>query len=132
MHLVGEETPAEAEAQERAYDQRNEVTRAIAAHAYRLLKKYPAHHAGLVLVREILTSYPYNYLPLPKGFTPTQELELNGNRVYYMLMRSGIKCVELLLTMTEGDLLDIRNFGATSLVEVKQALAKRGLELKQL
>ncbi len=132
MHLVEEQTPAEAEAEERVYDQRERVAQEIAAHSYRLLKKYPAHHAGLVLVRDILTCYPYSYSPVPKGFTPTHELEFKGNRVYHMLMREGIKCVELLVTMTESDLLKIRNFGATSLVEVKQALAKRGLELKPL
>lgn len=132
MRLTIEQTPAEAEAWRRAYDQQEEVAQEIAAHAYRLLKKYPADHAGLVLVREILTSHRCSHQAVPKGFTLLQELEFKGNRVYHMLMRAGIKTVELLLTMNEADLLDIQHFGPTSLTEVKEVLAKRGLELKSL
>ncbi|MBQ6519933.1 MAG: phage integrase N-terminal SAM-like domain-containing protein [Anaerolineaceae bacterium] len=53
-------------------------------------------------------------------------------RVYNSLRRSGISTIEELVVKTEKDLLKLRNFGALSLSEVKESLAKEGLKLKQM
>ena len=43
--------------------------------------------------------------------------------------RGGIRTIEDLLAKTQDDLLQLRNFGATSLFEVREVLAKAGLSL---
>ncbi|MFM2437410.1 MAG: hypothetical protein RLZ55_219 [Actinomycetota bacterium] len=51
-------------------------------------------------------------------------------RSYNCLKREQINTVGELLTKSEADLLDIRNFGQKSIDEVKAKLAQRGLALK--
>ena len=51
-------------------------------------------------------------------------------RSYNCLKREQINTVGELLTKSEADLLDIRNFGQKSIDEVKAKLAQRGLSLK--
>ncbi|WP_308426592.1 DNA-directed RNA polymerase subunit alpha C-terminal domain-containing protein, partial [Streptomyces fuscichromogenes] len=60
---------------------------------------------------------------------PIEELELTV-RSYNCLKREGVHSVGELLARSEADLLDIRNFGAKSIDEVKEKLAAMGLGLK--
>lgn len=136
MVSLSEEVFAEnvdATERQRRYFERHQAEAAIVARLYPLLKEYPAGHEGLVLVRELLCDIGYKHDTVPEGFTPLEALGFKDVRVYNMLMRKGIKCVELLATMTEADLLDIRMFGEGSLNEVKALLAQpqHGLELKK-
>jgi DNA-directed RNA polymerase subunit alpha len=60
---------------------------------------------------------------------PIEELQLTI-RSYNCLKREGIHAVGELVARSEADLLDIRNFGAKSINEVKDKLAELGLSLK--
>jgi len=60
---------------------------------------------------------------------PIEELELTV-RSYNCLKREGIHSVGELVARSEADLLDIRNFGAKSIDEVKAKLVSMGLALK--
>ena len=60
---------------------------------------------------------------------PIEDLDLTV-RSYNCLKREGIHTVGELVGRSEADLLDIRNFGAKSIDEVKDALAGLGLNLK--
>jgi DNA-directed RNA polymerase subunit alpha len=60
---------------------------------------------------------------------PIEELELTV-RSYNCLKREGIHTVGELMSRSEADLLDIRNFGAKSIDEVKAKLSTMGLALK--
>ncbi|MFD4144111.1 DNA-directed RNA polymerase subunit alpha [Streptomyces sp. NPDC058572] len=60
---------------------------------------------------------------------PIEELELTV-RSYNCLKREGIHTVGELVARSETDLLDIRNFGAKSIGEVKAKLVGMGLGLK--
>ena len=60
---------------------------------------------------------------------PIEELDLTV-RSYNCLKREGIHTVGELVARSEADLLDIRNFGAKSIDEVKQKLAGMSLALK--
>jgi DNA-directed RNA polymerase subunit alpha len=61
--------------------------------------------------------------------TPIEDLDLTV-RSYNCLKREGIHAVGELISRSEADLLDIRNFGAKSIDEVKAKLATMGLALK--
>ena len=60
---------------------------------------------------------------------PVEDLELTV-RSYNCLKREGIHTVGELVSRSEADLLDIRNFGAKSIDEVKAKLVEMGLSLK--
>ena len=60
---------------------------------------------------------------------PIEDLELTV-RSYNCLKREGIHTVGELVARSEADLLDIRNFGAKSIDEVKVKLMSMGLALK--
>jgi len=60
---------------------------------------------------------------------PIEELDLTV-RSYNCLKREGIHSVGELVSRSEADLLDIRNFGAKSIDEVKTKLVTMGLALK--
>jgi DNA-directed RNA polymerase subunit alpha len=60
---------------------------------------------------------------------PIEDLNLTV-RSYNCLKREGIHSVGELVSRSEQDLLDIRNFGAKSIEEVKQKLIDMGLALK--
>ncbi len=61
--------------------------------------------------------------------TPIEQLDMTV-RSYNCLKREGIHTVGELITRSEADLLDIRNFGAKSIDEVKIKLGALGLALK--
>ena len=60
---------------------------------------------------------------------PIEDLDLSV-RSYNCLKREGIHTVGELISRSEQDLLDIRNFGAKSIDEVKAKLVSMGLALK--
>ena len=60
---------------------------------------------------------------------PIEELDLTV-RSYNCLKREGIHSVGELVSRSEADLMDIRNFGAKSIDEVKGKLHGMGLALK--
>ncbi|MGL5858910.1 MAG: DNA-directed RNA polymerase subunit alpha [Angustibacter sp.] len=60
---------------------------------------------------------------------PIEDLDLTV-RSYNCLKREGIHTVGELVARSEADLLDIRNFGAKSIDEVKAKLVGMGLQLK--
>ncbi len=60
---------------------------------------------------------------------PIEDLDLTV-RSYNCLKREGIHTVGELISRSEQDLLDIRNFGAKSIDEVKAKLVEMGLSLK--
>jgi DNA-directed RNA polymerase subunit alpha len=60
---------------------------------------------------------------------PVEDLDLTV-RSYNCLKREGVHTVGELVGRSEADLLDIRNFGAKSIDEVKAKLATMGLALK--
>ncbi|GAB3582686.1 DNA-directed RNA polymerase subunit alpha [Calidifontibacter terrae] len=60
---------------------------------------------------------------------PIEDLDLTV-RSYNCLKREGIHTVGELVGRSEADLLDIRNFGTKSIVEVKEKLQEMGLQLK--
>ena len=60
---------------------------------------------------------------------PVEDLNLSV-RSYNCLKREGIHTVGELVSRSEADLLDIRNFGAKSISEIKDKLAELGLSLK--
>jgi len=61
---------------------------------------------------------------------PIEELDLSV-RSYNCLKRQGVNTVGQLTECSENDLLNIRNFGAKSIEEVKDKLQAMGLGLKQ-
>ena len=63
------------------------------------------------------------------GPSPVDDLHLSV-RSYNCLKREGIHTVGELVSRSEQDLLDIRNFGSKSIDEVKDKLAELGLSLK--
>ena len=60
---------------------------------------------------------------------PIEDMDLTV-RSYNCLKREGVHTVGELVTRSEADLLDIRNFGAKSIDEVKAKLVEMGLSLK--
>ena len=60
---------------------------------------------------------------------PIEDLDLTV-RSYNCLKREGIHTVGELVGRSEADLMDIRNFGAKSIDEVKEKLQELGLSLK--
>jgi DNA-directed RNA polymerase subunit alpha len=74
---------------------------------------------------------------VPEGPTQNTELEKQVEdldlsvRSYNCLKRAGIHSVRQLVEFSENDLLNIRNFGAKSIEEVKDKLQSMGLSLKQ-
>ncbi|MCL5292239.1 MAG: DNA-directed RNA polymerase subunit alpha [Actinobacteria bacterium] len=60
---------------------------------------------------------------------PIEDLELSV-RSYNCLKRENVNTLSELVERTEADLMQIRNFGAKSIEEVKEKLAELGLSLK--
>jgi len=83
------------------------------------------------------TSSPAAQGPLPSAADPSllskpvSELELSV-RARKCLQRLGISLLGDLASKTEGELLSSKNFGQTSLTEIKLRLAENGLSLRKL
>ncbi len=71
---------------------------------------------------------PSALLNRPTSMLPIEDMDLSV-RSYNCLKREGVSTVGELVTKTEQDLLDIRNFGQKSIEEVKAKLAEMGLSL---
>lgn len=65
----------------------------------------------------------------PTRDKPIEDLNL-PSRSYNCLKREGIHTVGELVSRSEADLLDIRNFGAKSIGDIKEKLGELGLSLK--
>jgi len=61
--------------------------------------------------------------------TPIEDLDLSV-RAYNCLKRQGVNTIGQLVECSENDLLNVRNFGAKSIEEVKDKLVDMGLGLK--
>ncbi|MEX2324648.1 MAG: DNA-directed RNA polymerase subunit alpha [Nitriliruptoraceae bacterium] len=66
----------------------------------------------------------------PVGDMPIEDLDLSV-RSYNCLKREGIQTVGQLRELTEQELLEIRNFGAKSVDEVRDKLTELGIALKE-
>ncbi|MCA1713426.1 MAG: DNA-directed RNA polymerase subunit alpha, partial [Actinobacteria bacterium] len=66
----------------------------------------------------------------PDLMMPIEELDLSV-RSYNCLKREGVSTVGELVSKSENDLLEIRNFGSKSIDEVKDKLAELGLGLSE-
>lgn len=62
---------------------------------------------------------------------PVEDLQLSV-RAKACLQRLGLKSINELLQKTEAELLGVKNFGMTSLNEIKKSLANLGLSLRNL
>ena len=61
---------------------------------------------------------------------PIEQLDLSM-RAYNCLKRNGIKTTDDLIGLTQNEICELRNFGASSLREVNERLAERGMHLKK-
>jgi len=102
------------------------------------LKRLDRIDALMAELREVLhkgTAPPPPDPPLhgsctvPAGSVPIDQLGLPTIRAYNSLKRAGISTVDQLVTLTAADLLQLRQFGTTSLADVGRALAEMGLTL---
>ncbi|HUH08283.1 MAG TPA: DNA-directed RNA polymerase subunit alpha [Egibacteraceae bacterium] len=81
---------------------------------------------GLAIGADTAASAPSS----PNLLLPIEDMDLSV-RSYNCLKREGVDTVGELVTKTEQDLLDIRNFGQKSIEEVKQKLGEMGLSLAE-
>jgi DNA-directed RNA polymerase subunit alpha len=84
--------------------------------------------AGKTLVELFGLAHELNYAAADLAL-PIEDLDLTV-RSYNCLKREGIHTVGELLSRSEADLLDIRNFGSKSIDEVKAKLTSMGMQLK--
>ena len=110
------------------------------------------HKEGIRTVKKLLSKTPEELLKLPnfsenslkevemalarkdlslKGAAPISSLNLSS-RVLNVLFVAGINTVEELVSKTEQELLKESGFGKHALSEVKTALAKKNLSLREL
>ena len=103
------------------------------------LKRLDRIDAWMTELREVLhkgTAPPPPDPPLhgsctvSAGQVPIEQLGLRTVRAYNSLKRAGISTVDRLVTLTSADLLQLRQFGTTSLADVGRALAEMGLTLQ--
>jgi DNA-directed RNA polymerase alpha subunit len=81
----------------------------------------------------VLIGYPDQSGPSIFGAeldTPIEELDLEVS-AYHRLKRVGVVTVGELVIRSERDLLDIRNFRAKHVVEVRERLHELGLSLRE-
>jgi hypothetical protein len=67
---------------------------------------------------------------LPANGLALEDLGLS-QRAFGCLWREGVRTAEQLTRLFPDDLLDMRNLGAGTLAEVRQALARHGLTLRE-
>ena len=109
----------------------------LAAQCYeRILESYPDHPRARLYLKDAQASSsamedvaPHN--PINQIMkTPVGDFELSC-RARNCLQSIGVQTLGDLCAYTEGDLLGSKNFGETSLVEIKEMLKSRGLSLGQ-
>lgn len=120
------------------YEDRNKYEDAIRCYQT-VLKAIPDHHRAKMFLNDAKASMSMYY---------NEELERNRDRLRQVLSipvsdfelsvrsrnclnKMNIKTLGDLMKMTEAELLAHKNFGETSLLEVKQMLAQKGLRLGQ-
>ena len=95
------------------------------------------HMAAFLMLDENAESEEVESIFAPEGPSKNTELEKQiedldlSVRSYNCLKRAGIHSVRQLVEYSENDLLNIRNFGAKSIEEVKDKLQSMDLSLKQ-
>ena len=95
------------------------------------------HMAAFLVLDENASPEDAESIFAPEGPSKNTELEKQIDdlelsvRSYNCLKRAGIHSVRQLVEYTENDLLNIRNFGAKSIEEVKDKLQSMDLSLKQ-
>jgi DNA-directed RNA polymerase subunit alpha len=89
---------------------------------------HPIDVTGNIYAPDSSARHDDRAIPIPPRIfdMPIEELDLTV-RAYNCLKRSGITKVGQILTMSEEDLLAVRNFGEKSLNELKDSLKQRGL-----
>jgi DNA-directed RNA polymerase subunit alpha len=105
----------------------------------RVLKAYPNHPRASLFLRDVESC---RQMVLEEGGderierrnrlldTPISEFELSM-RARNCLKKMNVRTLGDLVRLTEAELLSFKNFGETSLNEIKSLLAKRGLRLGQ-
>ena len=95
------------------------------------------HMTAFLMLDENASEEETESIFAPEGPSKNTELEKQiedldlSVRSYNCLKRAGIHSVRQLVEYSENDLLNIRNFGAKSIEEVKDKLQSMGLSLKQ-
>ena len=95
------------------------------------------HMTAFLMLDENASEEEAESIFAPEGPSKNTELEKQiedldlSVRSYNCLKRAGIHSVRQLVEYSENDLLNIRNFGAKSIEEVKDKLQSMGLSLKQ-
>ena len=115
--------PAAPPSQEAIWLARLDRLEASLAELRELLQKVAAS------AQPVASGHPPEGPATPTASMPIKELGLPA-RAYNGLKRARINTVGDLLELTPDDLLDIREFGATSLDYVVRALDRLGLELR--
>jgi len=94
------------------------------------------HMDAFLMLSDEEVADPTTSIFVPEGPGKSPELEKQVEdldlsvRSYNCLKRAGIHSVRQLVEFSENDLLNIRNFGAKSIEEVKDKLQAMGLDLK--
>jgi hypothetical protein len=104
---------------------------AVARFGSRVLVRMPIKRPALDGV--VLVGDPDQSAPSILGAeldTPIEELDL-ASKTYYSLKRGGVITIGEMVTRSEGDLLNIRNFGARHVDEVREKLHELGLSLRE-
>ncbi len=118
------------------YEDNNEYEKAIDCYR-KILSKYPTHARAKLYLRDAKSSV-HMYLDEEKErlqdrknqilATPISEFELSV-RSRNCLNKMKIKTLGSLVKKSESELLSYKNFGETSLAEIKEILGKKGLSL---
>jgi DNA-directed RNA polymerase subunit alpha len=105
----------------------------------RVLKAYPNHHRARLFYKDVLSC---RHMIVEEGGdehidlrtrmldTPISEFELSV-RARNCLKKMNIRSLADLVKLSEPELLSYKNFGETSLAEIRALLTKRGLRLGQ-
>ncbi|MDO4550712.1 MAG: DNA-directed RNA polymerase subunit alpha C-terminal domain-containing protein [Planctomycetia bacterium] len=117
------------------YEDRGENMQAVQCYE-RILEAYPDHPQAQLYLKDAQASSstfedvtPHN--PIGQILkTPVGDFELSC-RARNCLQQIGVETLGDLCSYTEADLLGSKNFGETSLVEIKEMLSSRGLSLGQ-
>jgi len=121
------------------YEDRDQYDRAIQCYQ-RVLDVYPAHARAALFLRDALASSEMYYDEDAQKRRdrmsqvlniPVTDFELSV-RSRNCLQKMGVMTLGDLCRCTEQELLSSKNFGETSLIEIKEMLASKGLRLGQL